>query len=75
MIKIEFHTMKYDKVMCSSLFKLLMLLVVVLFVNNTVIANGGVPAITNYPPTSYGAGMQNSDVLQDRRGVYFMANN
>lgn len=35
----------------------------------------GVPDICNYSPQRYGAGMQNSDVLQDRRGVYYMANN
>ncbi|UXP32731.1 two component regulator three y domain-containing protein [Reichenbachiella agarivorans] len=35
----------------------------------------GIPFITTYLPKEYNAGMQNNDLLQDQRGVIYIANN
>ncbi|PIB36244.1 hypothetical protein BFP72_13015 [Reichenbachiella sp. 5M10] len=35
----------------------------------------GVPFITTYSPKEYEAGMQNNDLLQDQRGLIYIANN
>ncbi|SHK13868.1 Y_Y_Y domain-containing protein [Reichenbachiella agariperforans] len=35
----------------------------------------GIPFITTYLPKQYNAGMQNNDLLQDQRGVIYIANN
>lgn len=36
---------------------------------------GGVPSIRNFSPQEYGAGIQNWDIVQDKRGLIYIANN
>ncbi|WP_258104086.1 triple tyrosine motif-containing protein [Marinoscillum sp. MHG1-6] len=35
----------------------------------------GIPLVRTYMPKEYGAGMQNSDLSQDNRGIIYLANN
>ncbi len=53
--------------------KLLLLLLcpISLFGQNTI----GLPDVINYPKLSYGAGLQNWDIRQDRNGIIYIANN
>lgn len=40
-------------------------------VKNTI----GIPDIINYPKSNYNAGTQNWDIVQDKNGIVYFANN
>ncbi len=54
-----------------KLFFLFLLLPVTVVCQNTI----GLPDVINYPKQSYGAGLQNWDIKQDKNGIVYVANN